>query len=73
MPLERLVQKMLGGSEIAPFAEPELNPVAIAIDGSVSGLAVVLSRLMSIQVLAESIELILEGTQIVSRQSRRAE
>ncbi len=32
---ECLAQKPLGGSEIAPFAEPELDCVAIAVDGTV--------------------------------------
>ena len=35
MPLEGLSQKLFGRSQIAPFAEPELNSVAMAVDGTV--------------------------------------
>jgi hypothetical protein len=35
MPLERLAQKPLGGREVSPFAEPETDRVAIAIDGAI--------------------------------------
>jgi hypothetical protein len=33
--LERLAQKSLGSGQIAPFAEPELNGVAMVVDGSI--------------------------------------
>ena len=35
MPLEGLAQKPFGGSQIAPLAEPELDRVAVAVDGAV--------------------------------------
>jgi hypothetical protein len=35
MPLEGLAQEPLGGREIAPLAEPELDCVAIAVDGAI--------------------------------------
>jgi hypothetical protein len=35
MPLERLAQKPLGSGQIAPFAEPEFNRVAMVVDGSI--------------------------------------
>jgi hypothetical protein len=35
MPLECLAQKPLGSNEVSSFAEPELDRVAVAIDGAV--------------------------------------
>jgi hypothetical protein len=35
MPSQSLAQEPLGRSQIAPFAEPELDRVAMAIDGTV--------------------------------------
>ncbi len=35
MALECLAQKPLGRSEVSPFAEPEFNGIAIAVDGSI--------------------------------------
>ena len=35
MPLESLAQKPFRGSQIAPLAEPELDRVAVGVDGSV--------------------------------------
>jgi hypothetical protein len=35
MPLHGLAQEALGCSEIGPLAEPELNGVAVVIDGAV--------------------------------------
>jgi hypothetical protein len=35
MPLECLAQEPFGGSEVSPLAEPELNRVAVAVDGPV--------------------------------------
>jgi hypothetical protein len=35
MTVEGLAQKPFSGSQVAPLAEPELNGVAIAIDGAV--------------------------------------
>ncbi len=35
MPLESLAKEALGGCEIAPFAEPELDCITIAVDGAV--------------------------------------
>jgi hypothetical protein len=35
MPLKSLAQELLGGSQIAPLAEPELDRVAVVVDGAV--------------------------------------
>jgi hypothetical protein len=35
MPLERLAQEPLGRSQIAPLTEPELDRVAVAVDGPI--------------------------------------
>src|SRR5690606_21376076 len=35
MPLERLAQEPLGRSQIPPLTEPELNRIAVAVDGAV--------------------------------------
>jgi hypothetical protein len=35
MPLERLAQEPSGSREVAPLAEPELDRIAIAVDGSI--------------------------------------
>ena len=35
MPLECLAQKPFGSNEVAPLAEPELNGVTVAVDGSI--------------------------------------
>jgi hypothetical protein len=32
VPLERLAQEPLGSRQVSPFAEPELNRVAVAVD-----------------------------------------
>jgi hypothetical protein len=35
VPLESLAQKLLGGRQITPLAEPELDRVTMAVDGAV--------------------------------------
>jgi hypothetical protein len=35
MPLQRSGQETLGGSQIAPSAEPKLDRVTVAVDGAV--------------------------------------
>ena len=35
MALERLAQEASGSREVAPFAEPELDGIAIAVDGAI--------------------------------------
>lgn len=35
MPLERLSQEPLGRSQVPPLTEPELNRIAVAVDGTV--------------------------------------
>ena len=35
MPLQGLAQELLGGRQVTPFAEPELNRIAIAVDRAV--------------------------------------
>jgi hypothetical protein len=34
-PIESLAQKLFGGRQITPLAEPELDRVTMAVDGSV--------------------------------------